>query len=232
MACGREKCPDLPFLGRSDCREAPESHDGTAGLPIHVTQSHHPGISSPKRGTLLSGSINAPELNHTVLAVVATDASENRTSSTVGLFLSVPGRHVVLVGQHVIQGGQHVVLAGRMWSREDSTSWQGGCGLERAARGPGRAACGPHRVAEIHTPQLHSQDDPVGGGCTCRSRDPEVRLFRKWSNDDGQISGISVQNHLVVKKCAKYLPHSAGHHAARHSCQAQCPLWSTSPTHW
>merc|ERR1739840_27163 len=38
---------------------------------------------------------------------------------------------------------------------------------------------------------------------------PEIKLFGKWSLDDVQLSDMSLQDYIAVKKYyAKYLPHS------------------------
>uniref|UniRef100_A0A0D9RC16 Small ribosomal subunit protein uS7 n=1 Tax=Chlorocebus sabaeus TaxID=60711 RepID=A0A0D9RC16_CHLSB len=55
---------------------------------------------------------------------------------------------------------------------------------------------------------------------------PDTKLSGKWmiTNDDVQISDISLQDYIAVKeKYAKYLPHSAGPYAATCFCKAQCP---------
>uniref|UniRef100_A0A2R9BK45 Small ribosomal subunit protein uS7 domain-containing protein n=1 Tax=Pan paniscus TaxID=9597 RepID=A0A2R9BK45_PANPA len=55
---------------------------------------------------------------------------------------------------------------------------------------------------------------------------PDTKLFGKWTtNDDVQISDISLQDSIAVKeKYAKYLPHNAGPYAAKRFCKAQCPI--------
>eukprot|EP00069_Balaena_mysticetus_P005271 bmy_04884T0 len=54
---------------------------------------------------------------------------------------------------------------------------------------------------------------------------PDIKLFGKWSTDDVQINGISLQDYIAVKeKYAKYLPHSAGRYAAKCFHKAQCPI--------
>uniref|UniRef100_A0A2K5ZW82 Small ribosomal subunit protein uS7 domain-containing protein n=1 Tax=Mandrillus leucophaeus TaxID=9568 RepID=A0A2K5ZW82_MANLE len=55
---------------------------------------------------------------------------------------------------------------------------------------------------------------------------PDTKLSGKWmiTNDDVQISDISLQDYIAVKeKYAKYLPHSAGPYAATCFCKAHCP---------
>merc|ERR1711970_442602 len=54
---------------------------------------------------------------------------------------------------------------------------------------------------------------------------PEIKLFGKWSLDDVQLSDMSLQDYIAVKKYyAKYLPHSAGRYAAKRFRKAQCPI--------
>merc|ERR1719370_1835478 len=54
---------------------------------------------------------------------------------------------------------------------------------------------------------------------------PEIKLFGKWSLDDVQLSDMSLQDYIAVKKSyAKYLPHSAGRYAAKRFRKAQCPI--------
>lgn len=54
---------------------------------------------------------------------------------------------------------------------------------------------------------------------------PEIKLFGRWTSDDIDISDISVSDYIAVKeKHAKYLPHSAGRHAAKRFRKAQCPI--------
>ncbi|XP_033260036.1 40S ribosomal protein S5-like [Orcinus orca] len=52
---------------------------------------------------------------------------------------------------------------------------------------------------------------------------PDIKLFGKWSTDDVQIHGISLQDYIAVKeKYAKYLPHGAGRYTATCFHKAQC----------
>ncbi|MDK2413661.1 hypothetical protein QHH03_31705, partial [Aphanizomenon sp. 202] len=54
---------------------------------------------------------------------------------------------------------------------------------------------------------------------------PEIKLFGKWSLDEVQLSDMSLQDYIAVKKYyAKYLPHSAGRYAAKRFRKAQCPI--------
>merc|ERR1711887_347521 len=54
---------------------------------------------------------------------------------------------------------------------------------------------------------------------------PEIKLFNKWSLDDVQLSDMSLQDYIAVKKYyAKYLPHSADRYAAKRFRKAQCPI--------
>ncbi|KAL0599153.1 retrotransposable element ORF2 protein [Plecturocebus cupreus] len=59
---------------------------------------------------------------------------------------------------------------------------------------------------------------------------PGIKLFGKWSSDDVQTYGISLQDYTAGKKqYAKYLPHSAERHATNATChqrflEAQCPI--------
>ncbi|TOF85822.1 30S ribosomal protein S7, partial [Vibrio parahaemolyticus] len=54
---------------------------------------------------------------------------------------------------------------------------------------------------------------------------PEIKLFGKWSLDDVQLSDMSLQDYIAVKKYyAKYLPHSSGRYAAKRFRKAQCPI--------
>lgn len=80
-----------------------------------------------------------------------------------------------------------------------------------------------------HCAQPRVADSPAGLRMTkwemaapAGTETPAIKLFGKWSTDDGQINDISLQDNIEVKEqCARYLPCSAGHRA---------PLWSTSPT--
>uniref|UniRef100_A0A2K6KVZ4 Small ribosomal subunit protein uS7 domain-containing protein n=1 Tax=Rhinopithecus bieti TaxID=61621 RepID=A0A2K6KVZ4_RHIBE len=58
------------------------------------------------------------------------------------------------------------------------------------------------------------------------AENPDTKLSGKWmiTNDDVQISDISLQDYIAVKeKYAKYLPRSAGPYAATRFCKTQCP---------
>ncbi|XP_064014259.1 small ribosomal subunit protein uS7 [Pogoniulus pusillus] len=57
------------------------------------------------------------------------------------------------------------------------------------------------------------------------SETPDIKLFGRWSTDEVQINGISLQDYITVKeKYTKYLPHSAGRYAAKLFCKTQCPV--------
>ncbi|XP_066867199.1 small ribosomal subunit protein uS7-like isoform X1 [Kogia breviceps] len=54
---------------------------------------------------------------------------------------------------------------------------------------------------------------------------PDIKLFGKWSTDDVQTHGISLQDYITVKeKYAEHLPHSAGCYPAKRFHKAQCPI--------
>merc|ERR1712142_532236 len=54
---------------------------------------------------------------------------------------------------------------------------------------------------------------------------PEIKLFGKGPLDEVQLSDMSLQDYIAVKKhFAKYLPHSAGRYASKRFRKAQCPI--------
>ncbi|XP_054745737.1 40S ribosomal protein S5a-like [Anastrepha obliqua] len=54
---------------------------------------------------------------------------------------------------------------------------------------------------------------------------PEIKLFGRWSCDDATVNDISLQDYISVKeKFSRYLPQSAGRHAAKRFHKAQCPI--------
>jgi len=68
-------------------------------------------------------------------------------------------------------------------------------------------------------------DAVLPGGDGVMSELPEVKLFKKWSLQDVQVSDMSLTDHIAVKdKSAKYVPHSAGRFQVKRFRKAQCPI--------
>ncbi|XP_032506571.1 40S ribosomal protein S5-like [Phocoena sinus] len=90
------------------------------------------------------------------------------------------------------------------------------------------------RVESVPARMVHAER-PRRLGCAFRMTEwqtaapaeetPDIKLFGKWSTDDVQIHGISLQDYIAVKeKYAKYLPHSAGGYMAECFHKAQCSI--------
>lgn len=55
----------------------------------------------------------------------------------------------------------------------------------------------------------------------------EIKLFKKWTTDDVNVTDISLTDYITMKdtgKGAVFLPHTAGRYAARRFRKAQCPI--------
>ncbi|XP_007186176.1 40S ribosomal protein S5-like isoform X1 [Balaenoptera acutorostrata] len=108
------------------------------------------------------------------------------------------------------------------------TGLQDGCGVGGAERSGSNAQGQLARVVHAERPRRL--------GCAFRMTEwetaapavaetPDIKLFGKWSTDDVQINGISLQDYITVKeKYAKYLPHSAGRYAAKCFHKVQRPI--------
>ncbi|XP_024603757.1 40S ribosomal protein S5-like isoform X1 [Neophocaena asiaeorientalis asiaeorientalis] len=90
------------------------------------------------------------------------------------------------------------------------------------------------RVESVPARMVHAER-PRRLGCAFRMTEwqtaapaeetPDIKLFGKWSTNDVQIHGISLQDYIAVKeKYAKYLPHSAGRYMAECFHKAQCSI--------
>merc|ERR1712115_608158 len=80
--------------------------------------------------------------------------------------------------------------------------------------------CTTHEMAEADW-----SDNVAAPAADASAEVPEIKLFGKWPLDEVQLSDMSLQDYIAVKKhFAKYLPHSAGRYASKRFRKAQCPI--------